>query len=189
MTNPDTIINQPESRSRMRTRLLGPSFRRRRQQQFNAGKLGMWLFLLTEILLFGGLFCAYAVYRSIHPGDLPLRPPVPRQDPRRTEHLRAVVQQPDHGLGRALRSSPARGLILLPAADAGLRSGVLRRQVRRIQAEVGARPALGPAVSIRPRQRTPAPRHAGTDASSEVPPSAKRNPPPRRASSSASTSP
>jgi cytochrome c oxidase subunit III len=36
-------------------------------QQFNAGKLGMWIFLLTEILLFGGLFCAYAVYRSHHP--------------------------------------------------------------------------------------------------------------------------
>ncbi len=38
------------------------------QQQFQAGKLGMWIFLLTEILLFGGLFCAYAVYRANHPG-------------------------------------------------------------------------------------------------------------------------
>jgi len=37
------------------------------QQQFHAGKLGMWIFLLTEVLLFGGLFCAYAVYRAIHP--------------------------------------------------------------------------------------------------------------------------
>jgi cytochrome c oxidase subunit 3 len=27
----------------------------------------MWLFLATEILFFGGLFCAYAVYRSNHP--------------------------------------------------------------------------------------------------------------------------
>jgi hypothetical protein len=27
----------------------------------------MWLFLATEILLFGGLFCAYAVYRANHP--------------------------------------------------------------------------------------------------------------------------
>jgi len=36
-------------------------------QQFGAGKLGMWIFLATEILLFGGLFCAYAVYRSNHP--------------------------------------------------------------------------------------------------------------------------
>ena len=37
------------------------------EQQFESGKLGMWIFLATEILLFGGLFCAYAVYRSIHP--------------------------------------------------------------------------------------------------------------------------
>ena len=36
-------------------------------QQFSSAKLGMWLFLATEILLFGGLFCAYAVYRSNHP--------------------------------------------------------------------------------------------------------------------------
>jgi cytochrome c oxidase subunit 3 len=27
----------------------------------------MWLFLATEVLLFGGLFAAYAVYRSLHP--------------------------------------------------------------------------------------------------------------------------
>ncbi len=37
------------------------------QQQYEAVTQGMWLFLATEILLFGGLFCAYAVYRSLHP--------------------------------------------------------------------------------------------------------------------------
>jgi cytochrome c oxidase subunit 3 len=37
------------------------------EQQFDSGKLGMWLFLATEILLFGGLFCAYAVYRANNP--------------------------------------------------------------------------------------------------------------------------
>jgi cytochrome c oxidase subunit III len=36
-------------------------------QQFDAGKLGMWLFLATEVLFFAGLFCAYAVYRGNHP--------------------------------------------------------------------------------------------------------------------------
>jgi cytochrome c oxidase subunit 3 len=30
-------------------------------------KMGMWLFLLTEILLFGGLFLVYAVYRYQYP--------------------------------------------------------------------------------------------------------------------------
>lgn len=36
-------------------------------QQFDAGKCGMWLFLVTEVLFFSGLFCAYAVYRRTHP--------------------------------------------------------------------------------------------------------------------------
>ncbi len=32
-------------------------------------KLGMWLFLFTEMLLFGGLFLVYAAYRYAHPDD------------------------------------------------------------------------------------------------------------------------
>src|SRR5580704_11202562 len=37
------------------------------EQQFVSAKLGMWVFLGTEILMFGGLFCAYSVYRHNHP--------------------------------------------------------------------------------------------------------------------------
>tara|TARA_R110002111_G_scaffold126741_5_gene191468 strand:- start:47559 stop:48626 length:1068 start_codon:yes stop_codon:yes gene_type:complete len=37
------------------------------QQQFDTGKLGIWLFLVTEVLFFSGLFGFYAVYRSLHP--------------------------------------------------------------------------------------------------------------------------
>ncbi len=37
------------------------------EQQRETGRLGMWFFLVTEVLLFGGLFVAYAVYRSNHP--------------------------------------------------------------------------------------------------------------------------
>jgi cytochrome c oxidase subunit 3 len=37
------------------------------EQQAQTGKLGMWVFLGTEILMFGGLFCAYSVYRHNHP--------------------------------------------------------------------------------------------------------------------------
>jgi cytochrome c oxidase subunit III len=37
------------------------------EQQFDAAKLGMWLFLMTEILLFSGMFVAYTVYRVWHP--------------------------------------------------------------------------------------------------------------------------
>ncbi len=34
------------------------------EQQREASSLGMWVFLVTEILFFGGLFLAYTVYRS-----------------------------------------------------------------------------------------------------------------------------
>lgn len=37
------------------------------EQQYDSGKLGMWVFLATELLMFGGLFCAYSVYRANHP--------------------------------------------------------------------------------------------------------------------------
>ncbi len=36
-------------------------------QQQEAAKLGMWIFLVTEILFFSGLFLAYSVFRSLHP--------------------------------------------------------------------------------------------------------------------------
>lgn len=35
--------------------------------EFDAAKLGMWLFLTTEVLLFGGIFCAYAIFRMLYP--------------------------------------------------------------------------------------------------------------------------
>jgi len=37
------------------------------EQQYRSAKLGMWVFLGTEILMFGGLFCAYAINRHNHP--------------------------------------------------------------------------------------------------------------------------
>ncbi len=38
------------------------------EQQKTSAVLGMWLFLVTEIMFFGGLFAAYAVYRTLYPG-------------------------------------------------------------------------------------------------------------------------
>jgi cytochrome c oxidase subunit 3 len=32
-------------------------------------RVGMWLFILSEILIFGGLFLLYAMYRAKHPAD------------------------------------------------------------------------------------------------------------------------
>ncbi|MEL6740557.1 MAG: cytochrome c oxidase subunit 3 family protein [Planctomycetota bacterium] len=40
---------------------------RTKDEQFDAEKLGMWLFLTTEVLLFAGIFCGYAVFRMLYP--------------------------------------------------------------------------------------------------------------------------
>lgn len=36
-------------------------------QQFETAKIGMWLFLATEVLLFGGLFVGYGLMQAKHP--------------------------------------------------------------------------------------------------------------------------
>jgi cytochrome c oxidase subunit 3 len=37
------------------------------EQQREASTLGMWAFLITEIMFFGGLFLAYSIYRYLYP--------------------------------------------------------------------------------------------------------------------------
>ena len=39
------------------------------EQQKEASTFGMWLFLVTEIMFFGGLFTTYVVYRSAWPRE------------------------------------------------------------------------------------------------------------------------
>ena len=39
------------------------------EQQKDASNLGMWIFLGTEVMFFGGLFCAYLIYRHWYFGD------------------------------------------------------------------------------------------------------------------------
>lgn len=38
-------------------------------RDYAGAKLGMWIFVFTELILFGGLFIAYGVYRSMHPHE------------------------------------------------------------------------------------------------------------------------
>ena len=42
------------------------------EQQHEASMVGMWLFLATEVMFFGGLITAYAVYRAISPSEFAL---------------------------------------------------------------------------------------------------------------------
>lgn len=39
------------------------------EQQFDTAKLGMWLFIATEILLFGGLFVGFGMMQSRYPRE------------------------------------------------------------------------------------------------------------------------
>ncbi len=39
------------------------------EQQRSAERLGMWFFLVTEVLFFSGMFVAYTVYRNWYPGE------------------------------------------------------------------------------------------------------------------------
>ena len=36
-------------------------------EEFEASKQGMWLFMVTEVLMVGGLFVAYTIFRSLYP--------------------------------------------------------------------------------------------------------------------------
>jgi cytochrome c oxidase subunit 3 len=42
------------------------------EQQHDASALGMWIFLATEVMFFGGLLTAFAVYRSTAPREFAL---------------------------------------------------------------------------------------------------------------------
>ncbi len=37
------------------------------EQQREAATIGMWAFLITEVMLFGGMFMCYTVYRTLYP--------------------------------------------------------------------------------------------------------------------------
>jgi len=38
-------------------------------RDYSGSKVGVWMFLITEVLLFGGMFLLYSVYRSYYPED------------------------------------------------------------------------------------------------------------------------
>lgn len=60
MSDSQTVINQPAKTHGLELRHHFADA----EQQRNAASLGMWLFLATEIMFFGGLFCAYLIYRG-----------------------------------------------------------------------------------------------------------------------------
>jgi cytochrome c oxidase subunit III len=67
MASIDTGRDLPlEPRPYFETYQHAPHFRTK-EAEFDAVKLGMWLFLATEVLLFAGMFVAYAIFRMMYP--------------------------------------------------------------------------------------------------------------------------
>ena len=58
----------------------------------------MWLFLATEVLFFGGMFCCYTVYRSAYPAAFGHASNHLESHPGRAEHGDPDHQQLYHGL-------------------------------------------------------------------------------------------
>ena len=76
------------------------------EQQKEASTLGMWIFIIQEVMFFGGLLMAYLLYRVWYheawvegSDELDIRA-------RRHQHRRADRQQLDDGAGRARRRRP-----------------------------------------------------------------------------------
>ncbi len=73
-------------------------------QQKETSTFGMWLFLVTEIMFFGGLFCAYLIYRSTYYSAFRRRQPDHEHLAGSDQHGGADLQFPVDGAGRALRA-------------------------------------------------------------------------------------
>lgn len=62
-----TTLDLPPERKPMWARYRHGHHWRSIAEEFDGLKLGFWLFLSTEVLLFGGIFCAYFIFRTMHP--------------------------------------------------------------------------------------------------------------------------
>ena len=63
-------------------------------KDYAGAKLGMWLFLFTELLLFGGLFLLYAVYLKRYPAGVCRRRSTAQLDHGGSQYGHPSDQQP-----------------------------------------------------------------------------------------------
>ena len=71
------------------------------EQQRDAAKLGMWIFLATEVLFFGGLFLSYTIYRFNYSETFAAASRHTGSDSWRREYRHTPFQQHNHGAGGA----------------------------------------------------------------------------------------
>jgi heme/copper-type cytochrome/quinol oxidase subunit 3 len=66
---------------------------------YEGSKLGMWLFLATELLLFGVMFCAFAIFHAKFVNEFKLAQPLAGQDHGRHQYRCAHFEQSNCGSG------------------------------------------------------------------------------------------
>ena len=136
-----------------------PTTSRARPSSSSRRKLGMWLFLATEILFFGGLFCAYAVYRANHPEIFIFAHHFLDKNLGAHQHGGADLLSSSPWPGRcARRSSGSVGLLkLMLVLTVAVRLRLPRHQVRRVPPQVARTACCGRAATaphLRPRRGT-----------------------------------
>ena len=119
---PRTPVHRPRPVRLRPTRRRSPCAKPHLAEQFedldkqaHAARLGMWVFLASELLLFAGLFALYAGYRAMYPATSPRRSRTTTSRSAR-QHLRPAHQQLHRGaLGShaAHRPKPTAGFLLL----------------------------------------------------------------------------
>ena len=76
-------------------------------QQSEAATLGMWVFLVTEVLFFGGLFATYAIYRAWYPEAFAAASHELDVTLGTINTVVLITQQPDDGAGACTPRRPA----------------------------------------------------------------------------------
>ena len=123
-------------------------------QQKEAAVLGMWVFLLTEILFFGGLFVAYMIYRvwyfdAFAEASRSLEPVLGRPQHRGAD--RQLADDGDGGARRADQQAQGDGQLADPHDDP--RRRVPWRQGHRVRRQVRAPSRAGPEFRVGVRAR------------------------------------
>ena len=137
-------------------------------QQLEASTLGMWVFLVTEIMFFGGLFMAYLMYRWANPSAFQ----------EASAHLNkawggantVILIVSSLTMAMAVRSAqtsakPKTQVTWLRRHDV-LRHGVPRREGRRVHRQVHAPPRAWAALPVDRASIRPAPRSSTRSTSS-----------------------
>ena len=117
------------------------------EQQRETETMGMWVFLATEILIFGAIITGYTVYRVRYPRDFEAASCQAQRADRLHQHHRPALQQLDDGTVRPRHPRrPAEDVDDLPDADDRPGSDLPRSQgagvLQRLQGVPGARVAL-----------------------------------------------